>query len=374
MNKELAKIGFCYPTHPLNFAPISFGSEVSKNSMGEVGGMYGHIAKRLIALEVVLGNGDVLVTGSSRVIENAPLFLQSGLPDLTQLFVASEGAYGVITEVTMAMQMLPVAWLGLDVSFEGTVDGFKAAVDAVNELRTRKGIIANAHLIDWYTMWAIERGLPGKKFGKIHVDKADGEAARQKYGHIAILEIESFVSEEECRLKQEAIVGICKKYGGKHLGAQMANAFKSGERGDTGMMKILFNEYSPWVCFDSDVPYPSLGTFYEKGLEIIDRNGWPREQMGHVYAMGDESCLPFFWTLQDVHDPQKVEKAKDIAWQTMEMQVELGVVPYRIGRIWRPFVMDKIDPTYLKYIRSIKRQYDPNNIMNPGVSVFEEVY
>ena len=105
MNKELKKIGFCYPTHPLNFAPISFGSEVSKNTMGEVGGMYGHVAKRLIALEVVLGNGDVLITGSSRVIKNAPLFLQSGMPDLTQLFVAAEGAYGVITEVTMAMQM-----------------------------------------------------------------------------------------------------------------------------------------------------------------------------------------------------------------------------------------------------------------------------
>ena len=232
MNKELEKIGFVYPTHALNFAPISFGSEVSKNSMGEVGGMYGHIAKRLIALEVVLGNGDVLVTGSCRVLKDAPLFQQSGLPDLTQLFVASEGAYGVITKVTMAMQMLPVAWLGVDMSFEGTVDGFKAAVEAVAELRTRKGIIANAHLIDWYTMWSIERGITGKK-----VDKADGEAVRQKYGHIAILEIESFVSEEEGKLKQEKVIEICKKYGGKHIGAQMANVFKAGEQGDTGMMK-----------------------------------------------------------------------------------------------------------------------------------------
>jgi FAD/FMN-containing dehydrogenase len=269
----------------------------------------------------------------------------------------------------MAMQMLPVAWRGLDMSFEGTLDGFKAAVEAVSELRTRKGIIANAHLIDWYTMWSFERGMTGKK-----VDKADGEAARQRYGHIALLEIESFVSEEECELKQEAVTAICKKYGGRHIGAEMVNAFRAGECGDTSMMKLGFNEYSPWVCFDSDVPYPHLAAFYERGLEILDRNGWPREKMGHVYAMGDESCLPFFWTLQDIHDPKEVEKAKDIAWQIMEMQLELGVVPYRIGRIWRPYVMDKLDGTYLKYIRSLKRQYDPNNIMNPGVSVFEEVY
>ena len=139
-------------------------------------------------------------------------------------------------------------------------------------------------------------------------------------------------------------------------------------------MKILFNEYSPWVPFGSDVPYPHLATFYERALEIVDRNGWPREKMGHVYAMGDESCLPFFYTLQNIHDPQEVQKAKDIAWEIREMQVELGVVPYRIGRIWQPHVMDKIDPTYLKYVRSLKRQYDPNNIINPGVSVFEEVY
>lgn len=269
----------------------------------------------------------------------------------------------------MGMQMLPVAYLGLDMSFEGTLDGFRSAVEAVNELRTRKGIIANAHLIDWHTLWAIERGMTGKK-----VDKADGEVARQKYGHIAILEIESFVSEEECRLKQEAIIAICKKYGGKYIGNEMAKSFKAGERGDTSMMKILFNEYSPWVCFGSDVPYPNLATFYERCLEIIDRNGWPREKMGHVYAMGDESCLPFFYTLQNIHDHQEVQKAKDIALETLEMQLDLGVVPYRIGRFWRPYVMDKLDPSYLKYIRSLKRQYDPNNIMNRGVSVFEEVY
>jgi len=367
-NMELEKLGFIYTTHALNFAPIAFGSEVSKCTGGEVGSMYGHVSKRLIALEVVLGNGDILVTGSAKVIKGVPLFQQSGIPDLTQLFVAAEGAYGVITEVTMAMQMLPVAYTGMDIKFEGTYDGFRAAVDACHELRTRKGLICNAHLIDWYTLWAVERGLTKKP-----IDKTDGEAAREKYGQVLIVEIESFVSEEENKLKKDAVLEICKKFGGKYAGDEMAKTFKAGERGDCNMMKILFNESSPWVPFQGDVPYAGLAPFYERALALLDQEGWPREKMGFVAALGDESIIPFYWTFPDPHDKQNVQKSIDIAWKTLALYMDIGVIPYRIGRVWQPYVLSRLDPSYLKYIRNIKKQFDPNNIMNPGVSVFEEV-
>jgi FAD/FMN-containing dehydrogenase len=56
------------------------------------------------------------------------------------------------------------------------------------------------------------------------------------------------------------------------------------------------------------------------------------------------------------------------------MYTKVGVIPYRIGRLWRPYILDKLDPRYLKHIMSLKKHFDPNNIMNPGVSVFEEEY
>jgi glycolate oxidase len=134
LQKVLNKRGFCYFSHPDNNAPMIFASEVSKNTGGAARSMYGYAAHRVVGLEAVLGNGDILVTGSSRVIKNTPNFLQSGIPDLTHLFVAAEGALGVITEVTMKMFMLPVAEGGMDIKFEGTMDGFKRLIEWAHEL------------------------------------------------------------------------------------------------------------------------------------------------------------------------------------------------------------------------------------------------
>jgi len=345
----LRKRGFCYPVHALNFAPISFGAEVAKNTGGEVGCMYGHVAKHIVGLEVVLGNGDILITGSSRVIKNAPNFQQSGIPDLTQLFVASEGALGVITEVTMRMSMVPVAEEGIDVRFEGT-GTFNRVISACHEIRLKK-IARNAHLVDVYT------------------DK-------KEYFHLFLLEIESLISQEECDLKKKAALEICKKHGGKYIGDEMAETTLPQTRGKEFLEKLVERQRGtiPMLGF-ADVPYEYVPKIHEKFLETLDRCDWPREKSNFVGAFGDESCLTFCILQQNPNDNEgNLQKCKEVFGKVLKFYTEIGTIPYRIGRIWRPYILDKLDPSYLRYVRSLKREFDPNNIMNPGVSVFEEEY
>jgi FAD/FMN-containing dehydrogenase len=375
VNVKLRNRGFCYPTYPLCFGPITFASDVSKNSGGECGSMYGHVAKRLIALEVVLGNGEILVTGSSKVLKNAPLFQQSGLPDLTQLFVSAEGAYGVITQVTMQMQMSPVAHRGLDFKFEATPEGFKNACGFASELRKRKGIVANGHLIDFYNIWLVERARTGKG-----IDELEEESARKRIGHKVLVEIDSFVSENECETKKEAVLEIAKQYGGIYDGNQMAAMFHAGEMGDASLTKAVYAGGFVGVFWSVDLPYDRLPLFYERWLGLLDQLGLPRAYSSSIIALGDDGCIPFAgpWYKKREHcDPlewtEVMDKWKKLAQMTFEVSLEIGAIPYRVGRAWRPHMFNNLDPTYLQYIRSVKKMFDPNNIMNPGVSVFEGV-
>ena len=154
----------------------------------------------------------------------------------------------------------------------------------------------------------------------------------------------------------------------------MAKAFEAGIRGDCAVTKALFNESSPMVPFWADLPYEYVTPFYEKSLDLLDRYNWPRKRMGFIGAFGDESCLTFYFTYPNPHDTADVEKSIEVNLKILELYTEMGAIPYRTGRIWRPYILDKLDPSYLSYVRSIKKKLDPNNIMNPGVSVFEEKY
>lgn len=368
INKELEKRGFHYTTHPLNRASNSMGAEVAKDTGGGVRSLYGHVHKRLIGLEVVLGNGDILVTGTSRVIKNTPNFLQSGIPDLTQLFVASEGAFGVITEVTMAMSKTPVAKGDIDVKFEGNMGGLNNLIDAFQEIRVRK-LAATVLLSDTYAMWLFVRSSADEATKKA----IDEESARKQFGHVLSIAIESLVSQEECNLRKKAILEICEEHGGEPFGEPFSKG-STPEVAAEMFDRAMLSEGSPYWYIVTEAPAYFVTKLYAKHLELVDRFNLPRKKVVFFNVFSDEGGQVMCWFFPDPHDEKALQKWRDFDGKWREFCAEAGSVPYRIGRIWRPYILDKLDPRYLKYIMRIKKEFDPNNIMNPGVSVFEEAY
>jgi D-lactate dehydrogenase (cytochrome) len=79
------------------------GGTLSQNSVG-VG--RGFVSERLLALEVVLGDGRVLRTGSSAAAGTSPFTRNFG-PDLGGLFVSDSGAFGVKTQATLLLDPAP---------------------------------------------------------------------------------------------------------------------------------------------------------------------------------------------------------------------------------------------------------------------------
>ncbi len=87
---------------PQSMALSTVGGWVACRSAGQYSTRYGKIEDMVVGLEVALADGSVIRTGGA-----APRSAVG--PDLTQLFVGSEGTLGVITEAQLRVHPLPPA-------------------------------------------------------------------------------------------------------------------------------------------------------------------------------------------------------------------------------------------------------------------------
>jgi alkyldihydroxyacetonephosphate synthase len=91
--------GFSFPHFPASAQWASVGGYVAARGSGVLSSRYGKIEDLVVALRVV--------TPSGEVIDTMPVSRHAAGPELTQLFVGSEGTLGVITRVTVKLIRVP---------------------------------------------------------------------------------------------------------------------------------------------------------------------------------------------------------------------------------------------------------------------------
>ncbi len=104
---------------PQSMALSTVGGWLACRSAGQYSTRYGKIEDMVAGLEVVLADGTTVVTGS-----RAPRAAVG--PDLTQLFVGSEGTLGVVTGATLRVHPLPSAEERMACGFTTFTDGLDA--------------------------------------------------------------------------------------------------------------------------------------------------------------------------------------------------------------------------------------------------------
>lgn len=99
LENALNQRGFTLPHYPASVHSATLGGYLACRGSGTVSTKYGKAEDMVLAVQVVLPNGDVIRT--------LPVPNHAAGPGILQLFVGAEGSYGIITEATMRIEQLP---------------------------------------------------------------------------------------------------------------------------------------------------------------------------------------------------------------------------------------------------------------------------
>lgn len=121
LNNYLKDQGVFFPIDP--GADATIGGMCSTSASGTMAVRYGTMRTNVLALTVVLPNGDIITTGSRSKKSSAGY-------NLTGLFIGSEGTLGIITEIQLKLSPVPESIISGICHF----DSVERAVNSVKEI------------------------------------------------------------------------------------------------------------------------------------------------------------------------------------------------------------------------------------------------
>src|SRR3954464_14756411 len=122
LEQALNARGLMLPHYPASSEWATVGGYVAARGSGVLSTRYGKIEDLVLSLRVALAGGEL--------IDTAPVPRHAVGPELTQLFVGSEGTLGIITRATLEIVPIPAERSFMTLGFptvEAGVDTFRAA-------------------------------------------------------------------------------------------------------------------------------------------------------------------------------------------------------------------------------------------------------
>ena len=335
LNEKLRATGLFFPVDP--GANAALGGMAGTRASGTTTVRYGTMRHNVMALEVVLGDGRIIRTGSRARKTSAGY-------DLTGLFVGSEGTLGLITELTLKLYGQPEAASAAICAFED----MDAAVQAVTE--------------------TIQMGLP---MARIEFVDADVAAAFNAYaGRNMAYKPHLLV---ELHGSDTSVLEDAKTFGAiaaDHGASNFEWATKTEDR--NALWEMRHNGYyaimasrpgATAISTDICVPISKLAQAVQETREDIQASIVPGPILGHV---GDGNFHAILMIERE--NPEEMKAAKELSSRMMERALRLGGTvtgEHGVG-------LGKLDYMQAEHgeawtvMTDIKRTLDPTNIMNPG--------
>lgn len=334
--------GLFYPPDPASKGSCFIGGNIAENSGGPKAVKYGVTSSYVLNLEVVLPNGEIIWTGAN-VLKNATGY------NLTQLVVGSEGTLGVVTKIVLRLLPHPTKDLLMLVPFFDANEACRVVPEIFKQGITPSAMeFMERDALLWTLQFVDDSPLSVADSHQAHLlielDGWDEQLLFQECEKIYAL-LENFECDEpliaDTQAQKDALWSLRRKVG---------EAVKS---------------HSIYKEEDTVVPRYELVNLLSGVKEIGLRFGFKSVCYGHA---GDGN-LHINIIKGDLSDEFWNNELKTAIREIFHLTVKLGGTlsgEHGIGLVQKEFMDIAFNSVQLELMRSIKRVFDPNGILNPG--------
>ena len=327
------EFGLAYLPDPASRDWSSLGGNAATNAGGMCCVKYGVTGAHVRAMQVVLASGEIIELGKATK-KSVTTY------DLLHLFIGSEGTLGIITELTLNLEIRPSAPSTLIATFPSVS---KAAAAAASLLQYRPSML---EIVDQTTLKAVEAWHP---------------LGFEVAGSVLIMQL------DENHSLCEAALTTCKQF-------DLIDGVYSDDPADAAdlirVRKLAYpalERMGATLLDDVALPITKIAEFVERVEKLSTEVNLTIGIFGHA---GDGNMHPTI--VHDHGDLAAAQRAQKAFGQIVEIAQSLGGTAsgeHGIGSIKPGFVTKEISNTVIELQRAVKKVFDPNLILNPGKKI-----
>ncbi|HTV03609.1 MAG TPA: FAD-linked oxidase C-terminal domain-containing protein [Luteitalea sp.] len=329
--------GLYYAPDPSSQSVCTIGGNVAFNSGGAHCFRHGMTANHVLGLRVVLGDGTVATLGG-------PSLEQAG-PDLTGLFVGSEGLFGIALEITLRLVARPQVYRTVMAAY----DRLQAAGDAVSRV-LESGLLPGAmEIMDRLAMDAAEAA--------VHAGYPTGAAA------MLIVECEGDTPQVAAEFERLMAVLAASGPLHTHVAASEDERLRIWKGRKCAFSAV--GRLSPdFIVQDGVVPRARLGEALASIEALSHAHGI---RVANVFHAGDGNLHPLI--LYDGREAGAYERAEVLAAEILRLCIRLGgsiTGEHGVGLEKRAFLPEMYAEADLDAMYRLRAAMDPHGVANPG--------
>lgn len=342
LHRAVEEVGLFYPPDPASLDSCSIGGNLAENAGGPRAVKYGVTKDYVCGLEAVLPSGETVRMGG-KVVKNVTGY------NLLQLMLGSEGTLAVIVKIILRLLPLPKERVDLLVPF----NCFENAAKSVSEIIRNRIVPTALEFMGRDSIEAVE------KFSGKEVPFHDAQA------HLLIT-IDGN-DKDTITGEYERTGEICLKNGALDVLVAYDTHTRDRLWGARRLIIEALQALSPERIMDTMdvvVPRSRIAVMLEEINEIRNRHKLQIISFGHA---GDGNVHVNI--IKKVADEEWRLSATKAAEEIYKVAISMGgfvTGEHGIGLIRKPYLSLGIDEHQIAVMKGIKKEFDPNNILNPG--------
>lgn len=338
--------GYTLGHFPQSFEFASIGGYAATRSSGQASRGYGRFDDMVHAMRVATPVGELHLGRSPA---------SAAGPDLRQLFLGSEGAFGVITDVTVRIRPVPAA-----TSYGAwTFPDFAAGAAGLRDL-TQRGIRPTVIRLS--------------DAGETRVNALMGGHLARAKGCLAVATFEGS-DRREADATLSATDAVLRRHGGSPRGEEPARSWERGRFAspalrdtllDVGVLAETLETATTWAKI------PALKTAVTEALTgALAAEGTTPIVLCHISHVYPAGASLYFTVVAALTTDRVAQWARAKHAASRAIGGAGGTITHHhaVGRDHLPYLEAEIGGLGVAVLRAVKDALDPQGIMNPGVLV-----